>query len=190
MTTPVAALAGHTAEELRAAIEGFADLDWHRLNRVAAYWARYHRVEPDDLLQECLVRVFEGSRPWPLGLPIHNFMSGVMRSIGSDWKKARRRRPEVHLISDDGQLVDDPPDDCLNAEAAIKETQECQQIKRAILALFEDDLDAQTIVEGDMENMEGEELRHLTGLDLNAFASKRRLIRRRIDKAYPQGWVL
>ena len=189
MTTPVAALTGHTAEELRAAIEGFTDLEWHRLHRIAASWARRHRVEPRDLLQECLVRVLEGSRPWPLNVPIHHFLSGVIRSIGSDWNKARRRRPEVHLISDDGQLIYDPPDDRLNSEAAIKEIQEGQRVKKAILALFEDDLAAQTIVEGDMENMEGEELRNLTGLDLNAFASKRRLIRRRIDKAYPLGWV-
>lgn len=189
MTTPVAALAGHTAEELRAAIEGFTDLDWHRLKRVAAYWARHHGVDADDLLQECLVRVLDGSRPWPLDVLMHNFLSGVMRSIGSGWNKARKRRPEVHLIADDGQFVADPPDGRPNTEEEAEATQEKQRIKQTILALFEDDPDAQMIVEGDMEDIEGEELRDLAGLDLKAFASKRRLIRRRIDKAYPQGWV-
>lgn len=189
MTTPVAALAGHTAEELRAAIEGFTELDWHRLNRIAASWARHHCVDANDLLQECLVRTLDGSRPWPLDVPIHNFLSGGMRSVASDWCKARKRRPELHLIADDGQLAYDPPDDCPDAEAAMKENQEEQRIKKAILALFEDDLAAQVIVEGDMENVEGEELRNLTGLDRKVFASKRRFIRRRIDKAYPQGWV-
>ena len=32
------------------------------------------------------------------------------------------------------------------------------------------------------------ELRALTELDTRAFATKRRLVRRRIDKAYPSGW--
>jgi mannonate dehydratase len=62
-------------------------------------------------------------------------------------------------------------------------------IKQAVLGLFEDDLAAQTIVEGDMDGIEGEELRDLTGLDAKAFASKRRLVRRRIDRTYPKGWT-
>ena len=64
---------------------------------------------------------------------------------------------------------------------------EARRIKRAILALFDDDLEAQTIAEGTMDGMEGEELRSCTGLDEKAFATKRRLVRRRIDKAFPKG---
>jgi len=39
-----------------------------------------------------------------------------------------------------------------------------------------------------IEGTDGEELRALVDLDRTAFASKRRLIRRRIDKAFPNGW--
>lgn len=60
-------------------------------------------------------------------------------------------------------------------------------IRREIIALFDDDLEAQTIAEGTMDGMEGEELRSCTGLDEKAFATKRRLVRRRIDKAFPKG---
>jgi hypothetical protein len=38
-----------------------------------------------------------------------------------------------------------------------------------------------------MEEMEGEELQELTELDATAYQSKRRLIRRRIDKTFPEG---
>ena len=38
-----------------------------------------------------------------------------------------------------------------------------------------------------MEGIEGEELRELTDLDKTAYQSKRRLIRRRIDKKFPKG---
>jgi hypothetical protein len=48
---------------------------------------------------------------------------------------------------------------------------------------------AQVMVEGGMEGMEGEELREVTGLTKIAFASKRRLIRRRVEKAFPDGWT-
>jgi hypothetical protein len=56
--------------------------------------------------------------------------------------------------------------------------------------LLEEDPVAQVMVEGMMEGMGGEELREVIGLTKIAFASKRRLIRRRIDKAFPKGWTL
>jgi RNA polymerase sigma-70 factor (ECF subfamily) len=42
------------------------------------------------------------------------------------------------------------------------------------------------MLEGIMEGIAGEELRSLTQLSQTQFDSKRRLIRRRIDKAFPQ----
>lgn len=59
---------------------------------------------------------------------------------------------------------------------------------RNVLALFDDDPDAQVIVEGDMDDWSAEELRAYTGLSQTAYDSKRRLIRRRLNKAYPGGW--
>jgi hypothetical protein len=39
-----------------------------------------------------------------------------------------------------------------------------------------------------MDDMAGEELRELTGLDKVAYDSKRKAIRRKIAKHYPNGW--
>jgi RNA polymerase sigma-70 factor (ECF subfamily) len=39
-----------------------------------------------------------------------------------------------------------------------------------------------------MEEMDALELQELTGLDSTAYESKRKKIRRRIDKAYPKGF--
>lgn len=61
-------------------------------------------------------------------------------------------------------------------------------IRGAVLALFDDDQQARDIVEGTMVDLSADELRELTGLDKTAYASKRKLMRRRIDKAYPEGW--
>ena len=58
-----------------------------------------------------------------------------------------------------------------------------------LVSLFEDDEIAQVILEGMMEGIEGEELRKLTELDKTAYQSKRRLIRRRIEKRFPKGWM-
>jgi hypothetical protein len=67
--------------------------------------------------------------------------------------------------------------------------QEAHRIRHAVIDLFAEDPVAQVMVEGMMEDMEGEELREVTGLTKIGFASKRRLIRRRVDQAFPHGWT-
>jgi RNA polymerase sigma-70 factor (ECF subfamily) len=65
---------------------------------------------------------------------------------------------------------------------------QCVGTHAAIIALFEDDPIAKLVLEGVMEELTVDEMRELTGLDKIAYDSKRKLIRRRIDKQYPGGW--
>ena len=62
--------------------------------------------------------------------------------------------------------------------------------RQKMLALFTDDQQARDLLDGIMEGYEERAARLLTDLDETSFASKRRLIRRRIDKHYPTGWKL
>jgi DNA-directed RNA polymerase specialized sigma24 family protein len=176
-------------EEIRAAIEAFTDVEWTRVRRAAEYWAYARRVEVDDLMQDALERALDGSRHCPTHVSVTAFLSGAMRSISSGERKERAGRREVHLVAEDGRLIFDPPDDRQTPAEAAESRQETARIKQTLLDLFDGDLAAQTILEGDMDEMEGEELRGLTDLDVKGFASKRRLIRRRIDKAFPKGWT-
>ena len=79
----------------------------------------------------------------------------------------------------------DPPDWRPTAEQHAISNEETAQIKREILDLFSDDVTARVMVEGMMDGMDGETLRQVTDLTKTGFASKRRFIRRRIDKAFP-----
>jgi RNA polymerase sigma-70 factor (ECF subfamily) len=72
------------------------------------------------------------------------------------------------------------------ADEWLASTQEVTCLRQTILELFADDSIAQRMLEGIMEGIAGEELRSLTQLSQTQFDSKRRLIRRRIDKAFPQ----
>jgi RNA polymerase sigma-70 factor (ECF subfamily) len=76
----------------------------------------------------------------------------------------------------------------LNTEEFLTRDQHAGAVRRHVLSLFDDDPEARDIVEGTMEGLSPGELRELTGLDKTAYASKRRLIRRRIENAYPEGW--
>jgi DNA-directed RNA polymerase specialized sigma24 family protein len=176
-------------EEIEEAIRTLPVAGWLRLRKVAAMLCLRRPLDAEDLLQETFTRALNGSRKCPVHVDVVIFLAEAMHSIASDAAKARIRHPErraIALITDDGLTVD-PPDCRPNAAEALESDREVRDITQAIVALFAEDPVAQVMVEGIMEGMEGEELREVTGLSKIAFASKRRLIRRRIEKAFPDG---
>jgi DNA-directed RNA polymerase specialized sigma24 family protein len=182
--------------EVAAALRGLPEAGWHRLRKIARYYASTSPLEADDLLQTALTRALAGDRQCPAQVEVIRFLAEAMRSIASDGAKSARRQDEGQASHSGLRLVPPAGDEeadlwiesSPNPEDALAGEQEAAHIKDAILRLFDDDLIAQTIIEGDMEEMEAEDIRSLTGLTKVAYASKRRLIRRRIDQAFPQGW--
>ncbi len=54
--------------------------------------------------------------------------------------------------------------------------------------LFDEDEDALKVLLGLFDTQSAEEVRETWGMDEKAFATIRRRIRRKIDKAFPGGW--
>ncbi len=185
--TPVATL---SRAEIENAIRALSPADWARLRLVAARYASGRRLDARDLLQEALLRSLDG-RNCPRHVDVVRFLAEAMRSIadGESEKIANR----LVVVSADqtptiAERVQNHPTPDLSAEESLIAEEGAAAIRDEILALFEDDPIAEIIVEGIMEEMEGEELRELSGLDATAYDSKRKLIRRRITKQYPEGW--
>jgi len=181
-----------TPLEVKRAVSALPRAHWLRLHKVARALCRNAHFEAEDLLQDAFTRALEGSRRCARTVNIVHFLVGVMRSIASDWRKACKRRLEIiGPASPTGllqEVVVKVRDERPAADDWIASAQEATCIKRAILDLFADDGVAQRMLEGIFDGMAGEELRSLTELSQTQFASKRRLIRRRIDKAFPQEW--
>jgi len=181
--------------EVAASIRALPAAAWYRLDRIAAYYARACPLEADDLRQEALDRALTGIRKCPIDVDVVRFLGEAMRSVASDSVKAQKRKATqaggtgLSLVTlEDAEAINSIVSPSATPEAALIAEEEARRIRHAILDLFADDVVAQTIVEGDMEGMEAEEIRNLIGLDKTAYASSRRLIRRRIDKAFPEGW--
>jgi DNA-directed RNA polymerase specialized sigma24 family protein len=183
--------------EIAEAIRGLPDAGWLRLRKIANAFARNCPLEADDLLHEAFTRAIAGTRQCPRHVDVIRFLAEAMHSIASDGTKARKRQdeaqakhPAFRLMPTAGNTGDNHPPalPVPSPEDVAASEEEAARIKAAVLSLFADDLTVQTIVEGDMEDMEAEEIRSLTGLDKVSYASKRRLIRRRIERAFPNGW--
>ena len=180
--------------EVAEAIRAFTPVQWLRLRKVSEKYAPIARMKPDDLVQEAFVRALdENGRKCPAHIDVVKFLAEAMRSI-ADGELEKLENTVVHIAvaphDDDADEAQSVPDRADTAEQQLMRHEEAALIRRDVLALFDDDPQAHDIVEGVMEGMTADELRELTGLDKTGYDSKRRLIRRRIDKAYPQGWKL
>lgn len=177
-------------DEIVEAIKALSTADWVRLRKIAQ---RYKRPEipAQDLLQEAFARALDG-RVCPAHVDVVKFLAEAMRSIANgEGEKIEHRLPKVSIVARTGELLQtavgyaDPAPD---AERAKISEEEAVAFRQRVLAIFDDDPVAQTIIEGIMEEMEKEELCQLCGLDGTAYDTKRKLIRRRIDKHFPEGW--
>jgi DNA-directed RNA polymerase specialized sigma24 family protein len=181
-----------TRAEIEEAVRAFRPAQWARLRLVAKKYADGRRMRPEDLLQEAFVRALEeDGRKCPRHVDVVKFLAEAMRSVaGDEAKKLEHRSAHIPVVAPGEPQVGalDLKETRLNAEDDALAAQNVKAIRGAVLALFLHDSQAHDLVEGVMEDFSADELRELTGLDKTAYASKRTLIRRTIDKHYPEGW--
>lgn len=183
-------VAVRSRKEIESAIRAFTDADWARLRKAARYYALPRRSDPDVLLQEAFLRALD-TRNCPAHVDVVRFLDQAMHSIAhGELEKAKSRPVLVSVASSDDRQAAflNYPDPSPSIEDALLDRQNAAALRRDILALFDDDPQARDIVEGIMEGLSAAELREMCDLGETAYASKRRLIRRRIDNAYPEGW--
>src|SRR5215471_15818487 len=168
MLAEVEAVASRSPAEALTAVRSLSDADTTALLKVARVYARTRRTryEYQDLFHEALARILEGKRNWPPGVPFVIFVSGVMRAIAWEWRADAHNEPSVEAaVCTEGSVI------------ARIDTQR-------FLSLFDDDPIARGIIIGIMEGAIGEELRESSGLGKTEYESKRRKIRRRIERLW------
>lgn len=180
--------ATRSRDEIVEAIRALSNADWVRLRQVANLYAR-PSITADDLLQEAFARAMDG-RHCPVHVDVVRFLAEAMRSIAhGEQEKVANRMVFLSAESGDRQkAVLLQPDPAGSAEDRALDAEYAQRIRTQLFSLFDDDPTARDILECLMEGLTAEEIRELTDLDKTAYASKRKLIRRRIDKQYPEGW--
>lgn len=174
-------------EEVEQAISRFTEADWARLRLVSNRYAIYP-VESEDLLSESLLRAVH-HRNCPINVDVVKYVAEAIKSTAHSEKKLIRNRHELVPVNEECATQPSLPHLASSVEERLIQEQTANNIRSKILSLFDDDEIALLIAEGMMEEINGEELRELTKLDQSNFDSKRRLVRRRINKAFPQGWI-
>ncbi|HEY9100340.1 MAG TPA: sigma-70 family RNA polymerase sigma factor [Thiobacillus sp.] len=177
--------------EMTIAIESLCDADMLKLRKIAERYAFGRPFSFDELLQEAFIRVIDGARNCPRDVTLVKFLANVMRSITSSWVKASRTEP-VHLAVESNEDPDLDPmlnsaDTARTPAEMVLDLQEALKTANDVIALFDDDQQAQLVLEGHMDELTAEEIRELLGIDKTAYATIKKRIRRRIDQHYPDG---
>ena len=180
-------------DEIAEAIRVLAPAQWLRLRRGAVRLALGKPGEADDLLQKAFISALdEDGRTCPTAVDVVRFLAEAMRSIADgEVDKASRRVVLVPVPKTGGDGDEDEDvefaDESPNVEQRHIANERVAELHAAILHLFDDDQTARDLVVGVMVWMTTEELLALTELSETAYKSKRKLVRRRIDAAFPKG---
>jgi len=170
-------------------IRNLSDAEQIKFKRASQYLGGAGARPPADLRHEAIRRAIAGSRKCPRDLPVVAFLIGTMRSIAHADRKALKRTSRTPSLADpSSSTILDAADPRIGPEEATLRNDDIAEMKARVLRLFEDDAIARDMIEGKFMRMEGEDLQELVGLSAKELATKNRFIRRRIDKAFPDGW--
>ncbi|MGC2774154.1 MAG: sigma-70 family RNA polymerase sigma factor [Bradyrhizobium sp.] len=179
VTHRLAPATGRTAADAASAIEALSETDLVRLKALAQVWSRGlpGGYGWSDVLHEAIVRVLDGSRVWPFGVPILAFLSGVMRSICDDhWRRVRYE--QRLLVSRDDQSHGgpscDPADELADPERAAVAIAGLADIMR----LFATDPVALQIIDGLANGLMARDICQAYGISALDYDTARRRMRR------------
>jgi RNA polymerase sigma-70 factor (ECF subfamily) len=167
-----------------AAIRALSDADLVRLKALARLWSRKLPAGHGwaEVLHEAIARALDGSRKWPPGVPLVNFLSGIMRSICDDqlWRARRERDVLVRC--------EDPDDLCIWGE----ETRSSPDPERVLAAtqalvaihqLFAGDAAAMKIIEGLADGLSAREICAIYRMSERDYDTARKRMRRTLLRA-------
>ncbi len=179
-------------ENIDDAFSSLSDVDMLRLRRAANKYSLPSRYTPDELLAQMFCKVLDGSRKYKKGIHILAFLIKTMQSLASSDCKSQMRKPECKLDLDEPGKQDASIDSSGNVgqspEDLLVSKDSTAHIKETILKLFDDKPDVKDVVEAIMEDMSRAEIQELMDLDDKGYNTKRRYIRRRLQKTFPEGW--
>lgn len=176
--------------EIIERLKALSKTDMVRLGKVAAHHCLGSEYTPDDLLNEAIRRMLDGTREVPREQPFMACLCENMRSIASASRKHERTLVMESIHADveaetGGREIPSPDP---TPEQVVMSHDSCAKLERQIIDLFNEDEEALMVLMGKLDGLEPGAIQQLLGIDDKMYATALRRIRRTIDKKFPQGW--
>lgn len=175
-------------EELYDEYLALSPRDKMRLMLVAKKYAAFTKdLEPEDLIQEALMKVFEEKRSCKLDLGVFTFLASAMRSLASNQTEMRARRREANMLEITHARYDlltqrnsDP--DHLSAEETIIDEEMERAFQDFLLEACNDCEKTQLVLLGGFDGLRGAGLCEAAGVSKQELATIHRRIGRMMDR--------
>lgn len=175
-------------EELYDEYVSLSPHDKKRLVLIARKYASIAKdMEPEDLLQESMVKIFEQKRSCRADLNVFTFLAGAMRSLASNRVEWRKRREEAKLLEVRHANFDlltehnsDP--DQLNAEEEIIDEETEREFQDFLLSECKGCEKTQLVLLGGFDGLRGEELCKAAEVSKQELATIHKRIGRMMDR--------
>lgn len=176
-----------STNEIVDALNRLSEADIRRLGMSARIRTIAHNeLDWQDLLNDAIDRLLNGSRKWPQDVDLVTFLRETMRSIISDYRRGRRKRPillETELQSGDGRaydVVENTPDLSCNPERQAS----AAEILAKIEAVFKDDPEAMFVIAGKASGKSPTEIQEEADMNPTQYATTQRRIRRILTREF------
>jgi hypothetical protein len=179
-------------DEVRAGIHALTRADLARLLKAARYLAMGSDRNPKGLMNDAVCAALDGTRACRRDLPLTVLLIGVMKS--QVWWAREQKKDEPVLETMDATGTDGVSarlrDPARDPEEMLLAKEDTQARLDKLEELFAGDEEAELVLFGELDDMSPSEIREQAGLDETQYATVRRRIRRKIEKAIgPGGWL-
>jgi DNA-directed RNA polymerase specialized sigma24 family protein len=169
-----------TVDEVRSRLAGISDDEARKLIHISKWFAVRCSIPAEDLRQEAILRVLSGSRRCRRGGDFVRFLAGVIKSLASAESEAKKAGARPELVAFDGANGPDPVDETPSPERLVASRLDDGQTLAEIDRVIADDEQLELLVEGLADNMIGEDLEVLLGVDVKGLAAVRKRLKRRL----------
>ncbi|WP_287876838.1 hypothetical protein [Acidovorax sp.] len=180
-------------EQVLAAFESLPDADLLAIRAVAARYIRGTRyTEPADLIHEVLDKCMQGTRHWPMNVPLGAFINEAMKSIALADRATKEHTHVVHLDTGGFDALDQ---DLMSAHISFMNPQELCEAKQleelgkakisALKQAFSDDPIAKILIVAWSNNVQTKDVLTLNNISKKDYDAARKRIARRLESQLP-----
>jgi DNA-directed RNA polymerase specialized sigma24 family protein len=168
------------------AIEKVATEEQGALNRYARCkmsWLRGAIIDSDanDLRQEAMARVLDGTRHLKDGAEVVAQLRGMMKSVANGWYQKSKRACKRHKSLREETLSSDPQD--ANDDVQNANRERARVVVETLILSLQNDQIALRIVEAVRDGKRPKEIRRELGIDAKTYNAAWQRIRRRAKRA-------
>lgn len=176
-----------SVDEVREMIRQLNPVDATKISKTARWFSLRCHIPAEDLRQEAFKRLLSGSRQVRRRVEFVRELSGAIKSIASAEIEAIRNGLREVRPTPDGVAGPDLVDPSPSPERLLMSTRDDGEVLDVIGQLIEDDEQLQLLLEGICDQMRGDQLEELLGVDTQGLATARRRLKRRLQNAFPKG---